>query len=313
MKKTVLALGAMAPEEMAALGRLFNVIELHKERDPEAAIRENARDIVGIMTVIQPVRENLIAALPNLEIIACFSVGFDHVDLESARARGIAVTNTPDVLTADTADIAVCLVLNLARRICEADMFVRVGKWQSGKAMPTGTALAGKRAGIVGLGRIGQAIATRLRAFEMDIVYHGRGAKPDQPYEYYDDLESMAQDCDFLILSCAGGAETQDMVDLTILQALGPKGFLVNIARGSVVNEGDLLIALRNLDIAGAGLDVYAHEPKVPEALLTMDNVVLLPHIGSDTLETRAKMGQLVIENLRAHFEGKPLLTPVMT
>lgn len=311
MKRKILALGTMRPEEMAKLEELFDVIRLHRESDPEACLRENARDIVGIVTVVKPVSGALIAALPNLEIIACFSVGVDHVDLESAKSRGIAVTYIPHVQNNDVADMALALLLAIARRVCEADMFVRVGKWSGGESLPLGTSLTGKRAGIIGLGGIGQAIARRLQAFEMDVVYHGPHEKTDHPYRYYRDLMEMAQEVDFLIVSAPGGDDTRDMVDLPVLQALGPQGFLVNIARGSLVNEEDLQIALRNGNIAGAGLDVYVHEPYVPDALKTMDNVVLLPHIASATHETRAKMGEIVIQNLQAHFEGIPLQSVV--
>jgi len=236
-------------------------------------------------------------------------VGFDNIDVRAAHDRNIAVTNTPDVLTDDTADVALFLLLNCARRAVEADMFVRVGRWQSG-AFPLSTSVSGKIVGIVGLGQIGSAIAKRAEAFNTKVFYHSRTQK-DVPYQYYSDLEEMAKDCDFLVLACAGGEETKGLIDLKILNALGSKGYLINIARGSVVNEEDLLIALRNRAIAGAGLDVFADEPNVPESMLSMDNVVLSPHVGSATLETRSKMGQLVVDNFLAHFDGKPLLTPV--
>ncbi len=296
---------------MSELETHFRVIRLWKQRDPEATIKEERDNIVAILSTYNATRvsESLIEALPNLEIIAQFGVGVNNINIEAAAARDIAVTYTPDVLTNDTADIAVSLVLALARRIVEGDMFVRVSKWQNGP-LPLGTTMAGKTAGIVGLGRIGQAIARRLAAFDMNIIYHGREEKQDQPYEYYADLTEMASAADFLVVSCTGGEETKNLVNYGVLEALGSKGFLVNIARGSVVNEEDLLIILRNQAIAGAGLDVFAAEPHVPEAMLTMDNVVLLPHIGSATIETRTEMGQLVIRNLRAHFEGEPLLTP---
>ena len=311
MKKTILAMQSILPDEMSELERNFRVIRLWKERDPEATIKEERDNIVAILSTYNATRvsESLIEALPNLEIIAQFGVGVNNINVEAARERDIAVTYTPDVLTNDTADIAVSLALALARRIVEGDMFVRVGKWHGG-AFPLGMTLSGKTAGIVGLGRIGQAIARRLAAFDMNIVYHGRSEKPAQPYEYYKDIVEMASAADFLVVSCAGGEETKNLVNYGVLEALGSKGFLVNIARGSVVNEEDLLIVLRNKAIAGAGLDVFADEPHVPESLLTMDNVVLLPHIGSATIETRTAMGQLVIRNLRAHFEGEPLLTP---
>ncbi|GJL84674.1 MAG: D-isomer specific 2-hydroxyacid dehydrogenase [Micavibrio sp.] len=310
MKKTALIIQHfLLPAEMKVLEENFRVIRLWKERDPEATIQENKKNIVAVVSSLLPVSTTLIEALPNLEIIANMAVGVDNIPMDVARARGIAVTNTPDVLTDDTANVGLSLVLALARRIVEGDMYVRVGKWQNGP-LPLGVSLTGKKAGIAGLGRIGKAVAKRLEAFDMDVVYHGRSKQEDQPYEYYEDLVEMAKAVDFLVLCCAGGPETENLVNYKVLEALGPKGFLVNIARGSVVNEEDLLIILRNQGIAGAGLDVFAAEPHVPEALLTMDNVVLLPHIGSATFETRTEMGQLVVRNLLAHFDGEPLLTP---
>ncbi len=311
MKKTILAMQSLLPAQMNELEAHFRVIRLWKERDPEATIQEERERIEGILSTYNATRvsESLIEALPNLGIIAQFGVGVNNIDVAAAAKRGVAVTYTPDVLTNDTADIAVSLVLALARRIVEGDMYVRVGKWQGGP-LPLGTTLSGKTAGILGLGRIGQAIAKRLSAFEMEVVYHGRREKPEQPYQYYADLEEMARASDFLVVACSGGEETKNLVNYKVLEAMGPKGYLVNIARGSVVDEEDLLIVLRNKGIAGAGLDVFANEPHVPEALLTMDNVVLLPHIGSATVETRTRMGQLVVRNLLAYFNGEELLTP---
>jgi lactate dehydrogenase-like 2-hydroxyacid dehydrogenase len=311
MTRTILALNSIFPAEFDALEPRFEILRLWREADPEAAIRARRQHIVGIVSSAgRTVSRSLIDALPHLEIISNFSVGTDHIDLEAAAARGIAVTNTPDILTADTADTAVALLLAVARRVCEADMYVRLGKWFNGP-MGLGTSLAGKTAGIVGLGRIGGAIARRLEAFDISIAYYGRKPHEGVSYPYYDDIRRLAEDSDFLILSCAGGPATANLVDDAVLQALGPHGILVNVARGSVVNEEDLLNALASKGIAGAGLDVYASEPNVPEALFKMDNVVLLPHIGSATNETRLRMGRLVIDNLLAHFDGKPLKTPV--
>lgn len=311
MKRTILALQPLLQDEMALAQEHFNILCLWESREPEKTLQAHARDIVGVISTYNSkgVSRRLMQALPNLEIIAQFGVGYDNIDVEAAKQHGIAVTNTPDVLTDDTADVALFLLLNCARRAVEADVFVRVGRWASG-AFPLSTSVSGKTVGIVGLGKIGRAIAQRAAVFNTKVVYHGRTRK-DVPYEYYESLQEMVAACDFLVLACAGGPETEHLVDLEILEALGPKGYLINIARGSVVNEEDLLIALRNKSIAGAGLDVFADEPHVPEAMLTMDNVVLSPHIGSATLETRSEMGQLVINNLLAYFDGKPLLTAV--
>lgn len=311
-KKTILALGSLLPAEMDALEKSFDLIRLWKEPNPEAVLQAYKNDIVGILSAYNgiPVTARILESLPNLEIVAQFGVGVDNIDLGAAKARGIAVTNTPDILTPDTADIALSLILCLMRRIVEADMYVRVGKWVSG-AFSLSSSLSGKTVGIVGMGRIGQAIARRCLAFDMKIVYHGPRQKLDMTYPYYADLRQMAEASDVLVMACPGGAETKNLVTGKILKALGPKGYLVNIARGSVVNTEDLLIALRNRDIAGVGLDVYENEPNVPEALISMDNVVLLPHVGSATAETRSEMGRLVIANILAYFEGKPLLTAV--
>ncbi|HEY8963947.1 MAG TPA: 2-hydroxyacid dehydrogenase [Alphaproteobacteria bacterium] len=307
---TVLALSPLLPPEMARLEDHFHVVRLYNESDPEKTLQSVKNDVVAIISTPQtPVRASLMEALPNLEIIAQYAVGTDNIDLVTARARGVAVTNTPDVLTDDTADIAVALLLNLSRRIVEADMFVRVGKWGQ-MPMPLGVTPKGKTVGIVGLGRIGHAIAKRLTAFDMRVVYHGRKQKADVAYPFFADLKRMASECDYLVLSCAGGPATQNLVNAEVLAALGSKGYLVNISRGSVVDEQALIDALRNKTIAGAGLDVYAHEPHVPAEYKSMDNVVLLPHIGSATMETRTIMGEIVLANLQAHFSGKPLITP---
>jgi len=311
MTKTVLALSSLYPLGLDALEDKFNVIRLWQEKDPDTTIRTHQNDVVGIIAVPgRNVSRSLIEALPNLEIIANFAVGVDNIDLAAANDRGIIVTNTPDVLTADTADTAIALMLTVARRVVEGDAYIRIGKWANGP-MPLGTSLHRKTVGIVGLGRIGRAIAARCAAFGMDVCYHGRSKKDDISYRYHDDLKVMAKECDVLILSCSGGDETRHLVNMDVLNALGPKGYLVNVARGSVVDQEALLIALRNKDIAGAGLDVYENEPHVPESLFTMDNVVLLPHVGSATIETRTAMAQLVVENFLAHFNGEPLKTPL--
>lgn len=310
MTRTILAIGSLLPAEMDALDKHFDVIRLFKEVDPEGTLQARRMDIVGLVsTYVTPVRANLIEALPNLEIISQFGVGTDNIDLPLAKSRGIAVTNTPDVLTNDTADTALALLLAVTRRVCEGDMYVRVGKWLNGP-MPLGTSMFGKRVGIVGLGKIGLAIARRCEAFGMTISYNGR-TKKDVPYEYFSDINAMAQNSDILILACSGGEGTKNLVDNSVLKSLGPRGILINVARGSVVDEAALLDALASQTIAGAGLDVFASEPHVPKALVSMDNVVLLPHVGSATIETRTIMGKLVIENLLAHFDGKPLKTPV--
>jgi hydroxypyruvate reductase 2 len=311
MKKSLLAMWDLLPEQMNELEQHFNVIRLHTDPDPETTLKEHQNDIVAILAwYMFPVSKRLISALPNLEIISIYGVGINFVDIEAAHERGVIVTYTPDVLSPETADTAMALLLAVARKICEADMYVRVGKWLNGP-MSFGTSVNEKTVGILGLGRIGKAIAKRCEAFEMNVIYHGRHEQEHENYTYYDNLEAMASDCDFLVVACPGGEQTENLVDYKILSALGSNGYVINIARGTVINEDDLVSALEEGTIAGAGLDVFRDEPHVPDELIKMDNVVLLPHIGSATYETRAKMGRLVIDNLFAHFNGNPLLTPV--
>jgi hydroxypyruvate reductase len=270
---------------------------------PEAAVR--AMVVPGGFAV----SEAMIAALPNLEVVSVFGVGYDGVPLPVCRARGIRVTNTPDVLTDDVADIAAALVLMTSRRLGEAERHVRSGQWPSG-AFPLAHALRGKTAGILGLGRIGKAIAQRMEAFGMKIAYFGRNPQP-VPFAFCATLLELAQVSDFLIVACPGGPGTRHLICAEVLAALGAKGTLINIARGSVVDEQALMQALESGGIRSVGLDVFENEPQVPERLLSCPQAVVLPHIGSATHETRRAMAQLVIDNLAAHFAGQPLLTPV--
>jgi lactate dehydrogenase-like 2-hydroxyacid dehydrogenase len=252
----------------------------------------------------------MMGQLPWLKIIACFGVGVDAIDLAAAKTRSIRVTNTPDVLTEDVADLALGLLLAAVRRIAQGDRFVREGRWLQGNMELTKT-LQGGTLGIVGLGRIGQAIAKRGLAFGMKIAYHGPRPK-EVPFRYYADPVELARDCEFLIAACPGGDSTRGIVSKAVIEALGPKGIFVNISRGSVVDEPALVAALQAGKLGGAGLDVFADEPRVPSALLSMDNVVLQPHQGSATFRTREAMGQLVLDNLAAWFSGRPLVTPVV-
>jgi lactate dehydrogenase-like 2-hydroxyacid dehydrogenase len=284
---------------------------LWEAKDRKSFLADLADRVTGIATMGETGADAaLMDALPKVKIIASNSVGVDAIDLAAAKARGIAVSNTPGVLNECVADLGMALTLAIARRLVEADHYVRSGQWLKG-AFAFGTKLGGKTMGIVGMGRIGQALAQRAAAFGMTIVYHSRNKKPEVPYRYYDDLAAMAAASDFLVLILPGGAATRNLVDARILAALGKKGFLINIARGSVVDEPALVKALQDGVIAGAALDVFADEPRAPEALFKMDNVILQPHQASATHETRTAMGQLMIDNLKAHFAGKPLLTPV--
>jgi lactate dehydrogenase-like 2-hydroxyacid dehydrogenase len=313
-KITLLALGAIPAPEMSLLETQYDVIKLWREPDPEQTLQTRGRDVRAVLSNAaakwQGVSAKMMDALPNLEVITQFGVGYDNIDVVEAKKRQIAVTNTPDVLTNDTADTALALMLGVMRRVVEGDMFVRTGKWLNG-ALPLGHALAGKTVGVVGLGRIGSAIARRCAAFDMQITYHGRTPKENVAYRYNPDLVEMAGDVDVLILACAGGPATVNLVSRAVIGAMKPSAFLINISRGSVVDQDALVEALANRKIAGAGLDVFTAEPNVPDELKAMDNVVMTPHIGSATVETRSAMGRLVLDNLAAHFDGRPLLTPV--
>jgi lactate dehydrogenase-like 2-hydroxyacid dehydrogenase len=238
------------------------------------------------------------ARLPALEIVANFGVGYDSIDVDAAARRGIVVTNTPEVLNDEVADFAVALLLATVRRLPQADAFVRAGRWLQGN-FPLGPTLRDRTVGLVGMGRIGERIARRLAAFDVPVVYHARRARPDVPYRHYPDLRAMAKDVDTLVAILPGGAQTRGLIDAWVLAALGPRGILVNVE------------ALRSGTILAAGLDVFADEPRVPKALLELDNVVLAPHVGSATHHTRGLMGNLVIENLRSWFEGRGPVTPV--
>ncbi|MCI1016303.1 2-hydroxyacid dehydrogenase [Herbaspirillum sp. C7C2] len=255
------------------------------------------------------VGREFMARFPALEIVSVFGVGYDGVDVPAARERGIHVTHTPDVLTDDVADMAIALMLAVARNVVRADRFARSGEWKNGP-FPFTTKVSGARLGIVGLGRIGEAIARRAAGFDMEIAYHNRSRK-DVPYTYFGDIKSLAAAVDFLVMITPGGAGTRALVNADVLEALGPKGFLINVARGSVVDETALIAAIKAGTIAGAGLDVFENEPNIPAELAAQENVVLTPHMASGTLVTRTAMADLAFNNLQAHFSGKPVITPV--
>ena len=252
----------------------------------------------------------LIEQLPNLRAIISFGVGYDAIDVAAARARDIPVSNTPDVLNDCVADLAFGLVIDTARQMSRADRFVRAGKWLSG-GLPLATQVSGKRLGIVGLGRIGETVAKRSSGFDMEVRYHNRRPVEGSGYGYESDLVELATWSDFLVLTCPGGESTRHLVNRSVLDALGSKGILINVSRGSVVDEPALVEALTEGRLGGAGLDVYTHEPKVPQALIDLPNVVLLPHIGSATEETRLAMEELLFANLRAFLERGEVLTAV--
>ena len=309
-KPELLTVARLAPFLMAPLHAAFTVHERLHEEDAAAF----ARIAPGIRAICgsgeSKVSAELINQLPALEIISIMGVGYDGVDVASAKARGVMVSHTPDVLNDDVADLALALMLNVARRIPQADQHVRLGRWPAGP-MPLARKMSGARLGIVGMGRIGQAIADRGRAFGMSIAYTARSAKPALPYAFHARVADLAAASDFLVVITPGGAATRKLIDAEVLHALGPNGYLINVARGSVVDETALIEALQQGSIAGAGLDVFENEPQVPEALRALDNVVLVPHIGSATTQTRHAMAARAFANLEAHFAGTPLPSPV--
>lgn len=253
----------------------------------------------------------LIDALPKLEIVSSYSVGLDKIDLEKCKEKGVRVTNTPDVLTEDVADLAIGLMLAVLRGICQCDRYVRSGSWKKGDFKLT-TKFSGKSVGIIGLGRIGSAIATRAEAFDCPISYYSRSEKPDSKYKYCSSVVELASSSQILVVACPLTPETRHIINRQVIDALGPKGILINIGRGPHVDEPELVSALLEGRLGGAGLDVFEHEPEVPEKLFGLENVVLLPHVGSGTVETRNAMADLVVGNLEAHFLNKPLLTRVV-
>jgi len=310
-KIDVIAASPLYPPVMEVLTATYAVHHLYQAKDRAAFLAPLKDSVRGIATFSGKVDAALMAALPRLEIVASMTIGLDHVDLEAARARGIRVTNTPDVLTDDVADLAIGLMIAVARRLMVADHFVREGGWLKGP-LALQSKLGGTTLGVLGMGRIGQAIAKRATAMNMTIVYHNPRPKPDLPYRYYPDLATMAADVQYLVIACPGGAATRRLVGARVIEALGPKGTVINIARGSVIDQAALVTALAERKLAGAGLDVFEDEPRVPEALTKLDCVVLTPHVGSATQATRLAMGRLMLDNLAAQFAGKAPLTPAV-
>ena len=305
----ILQTGKLLASCEAALAERYTVHKLHEQADPQAWLAEHGAKIRAHAG--SGVQADLLGKLPKLEIIAGFGVGTDSIDLKAAKAAGVRVTNTPNVLNDAVAELTIGLMISLARRMPQADQFVRQGKWPGGN-FGLFTELTGKTVGILGLGRIGKEIATRCQAMKMRVVYHGRRKQSSEPYAYYDDLAAMARDSDWLVLIAPGGQGTDRIVSREVLEALGPKGMLVNIARGTLVDEPALLGLLQNNGLGGAALDVFEKEPQVPEAFFALDNVVLSPHQGSATHQTRDAMGALLVANLDAHFAGEPLISAVV-
>ena len=306
----VLAVAKLSPLLTPQLAAAFQVHDRLHELDA-AAFGRVAPHLRGIAASGESrVSAELIAQLPALEIISVMGVGYDGVDVAAAKARGVMVTHTPGVLNDDVADLALGLMLSVARQLPAADRYVRAGLWPQGP-MPLARKMSGARLGLVGIGRIGQAIALRALAFGMSVSYTARHARPELPYAYAPDVAALAEQVDYLVVITPGGAGTRKLIDARVLAALGPMGVLINVARGSVVDEQALIEALEAGTIAGAGLDVFEDEPRVPERLLALYKVVLTPHIGSATTRTRQDMADLALSNLVSHFAGQPVLTPV--
>lgn len=312
-KRHVLMTGPMMRMVMEQLDSAFELHRLWEAPDREKLIAEIGDRIEAIAVGPHtPVDGPLMSRLPNLRIVANFGVGYDTVDAKWAGAHGIYVTNTPDVLTEEVADTALGLILMTVRQLSQSERYLRAGRWETDGAFPlTKASLRDRRVGIVGLGRIGKAIARRLDAFKVPVVYHGRREQPGVNYGYYANLVEMARDVDILVLIVPGGAQTNKMIDTTVLDALGPDGILINVGRGSIVDEQALIAALKEGRVMSAGLDVFEKEPHVPAELIGMDNIVLLPHVGSASVHTRNRMGQLCVDNITSFFEtGRPI-TPV--
>lgn len=311
-KPEVLEMVEVHPGTTAELEEAYVVHKLWLADDPDRFVAEVGPGVRGIATNgIAGTKGVALADLPKLEIVGVFGVGVDAVDLATARSKGVHVTNTPDVLTEGVAELGMALLLDVARCLTRNDRYVREGRWPKEGDPPLASSLTGRKLGILGLGRIGQRVAEMASAFGMQIAYCGRSRRAGVDYPYYDDAAKLAADVDCLMVSCLGGPTTAGLVSREVIEALGPKGWLINISRGSVVDEDALVDALVGGRLGAAGLDVFAKEPQVPAALLQLDNVVLQPHQGSASEEARAAMGRLMLDNLAAHFAGRPLLTPV--
>ncbi|SAI50770.1 reductase [Bordetella trematum] len=314
-KQRIIQVGSLAgsPSANQRLADTYEVIELWKHPGGAAALGEQARGVTALVTSANAgAPASLIEALPDLRAICSWGVGYETIDVEAARQRGVQVSNTPDVLTDCVADLAWGLLISAARRMGQGERFVRAGQWgQVHGSIPLGMRVSGKKLGIVGLGRIGEAIARRGAGFDMEVRYHNRRRRNDMPYGYAASLTELAEWADFLVIATVGGPETRHLVGHEALQALGPKGIVVNIARGPVIDEAAMTDLLATGGLGFAALDVFEHEPKVPEFLRQSEQTVVLPHIGSATYETRLAMENLMLDNLAAYFATGKVITPV--
>ena len=313
-KADVLFIGPPRTHLLAELAKTFTVHQAADQADvDEALVKRLAPQLKYVAVGGHPgsIDGNLMQKLGRLEIVSSFGVGYDNVDTKYASAHGITVTNTPDVLNEEVADTALGLLLSTVRHLPQIDRYVRSGQWAEKGDYPLTQSLRDRTVGMIGLGRIGKAIARRLDAMRVPVVYHTRRPQPDVPYRHYPSLVDMARAADVLLVITPGGAATRNLINAEVLAALGPNGILINMSRGSVVDEAALIEALKERTILSAGLDVYAKEPQVPAELIAMDHIVLFPHVGSASIHTRRAMEQLVVDNLAAWNAGKPPLTPV--
>lgn len=309
MKHPVLNIGRLPPALLARISAHYELTTLSDQADPAAFLAAHGAEFEGVVTsAAVGITAAQLAALPKLKVLSSFGVGLDKIDVPAAKARGVAVGYTPDVLNDCVADTAFGLLLDVARRMSEADRWVRTGAWTK-STFPLGRKVSGARLGLVGLGRIGRTIAQRASGFDMPVRYHARHVVPDVPFTHEPSLIELAKWADYLVVITAGGPATRHLVNAAVLDALGPEGFIVNVARGSVIDEAALVRALQEKRIAGAGLDVFDDEPNVPEALFKLDNVVLLPHVASATQETRQAMADRVFDNLHGYFTSGQLVS----
>ena len=312
-KPDVLLVGAKKPAIVNALQNSVTLHALEDATDEDAFLKSIADKVraIAVSLTQHRVGADLMQRFPKLELVSTFGVGYDHIDTKWAGAHGVTVTNTPDVLTEEVADTALGLLLSTVRELPQAERYLRAGKWLSGN-YPLSDTLRDRTVGLVGMGRIGQAIARRIEAFGVPVVYHSRNPQRSVKYKHYPKLIDMAREVDTLLVIVPGGAATQNLINKEVLEALGPRGVLINMARGSVVDEPALIEALRNKTILSAGLDVYVKEPEVPPELVAINHIVLFPHLGSGSVYTRKAMDQLVADNVLAWASGKAPLTPVV-
>jgi lactate dehydrogenase-like 2-hydroxyacid dehydrogenase len=310
--KEVLLLGPLKPVVVNGLEAACTLHKVAAAADREAfvAAHSNVRAIACSATT-ERVPGEFMVRFPKLQIVSSFGVGYDHMDVKWAAEHGVILTNTPNVLTEEVADTALGLLLCTVREFPQAERYLRAGRWREKDYPLTKASLRNRTVGLVGMGAIGQAIARRLDAMQVPVVYHTRQPRRELPYRHYPNLVGMADDVDILLVIVPGGAATRNMINAEVLEALGPDGILINMARGSVVDEPALIKALKEKRIMSAGLDVYAKEPDVPQELIAMENVVLFPHLGSASVITRERMDQLIVDNILAWAGGKPPLTPV--